>query len=272
MQTERGFLGISVLIAIVLGLIVVSGGAYYVVQRQAPSQTTFENPQNTLFGPNRTLPTENTVSNPSVNSQAGQSIEFISPVASESLTRGSSHVVIWAGDYSGKLTLNVVSTPVGSKISSVVTDNVTSSGERNQIVWNVPCNFDNSQNWYRLLLVDKTTGAVVAESPAFIISNEQVSLCSSTAVTAVSGPTSLSVGQAGMWEISVPGATRFAVIWADGSPVSVSEGSGIPNDAEFTASPSFTHTFSKSGTYYVQFFTKSLAGKVDVQSFSISVR
>lgn len=79
-------------------------------------------------------------------------------------------------------------------------------------------------------------------------------------VVTLSGPTSLAVGQAGTWAVAKPGATRFAVIWADGTPVSVGEGSGIPYDSEFTTSPSFTHTFSKPGTYFVQFFAKVLDG------------
>lgn len=38
MHNQRGFVGVSVLIAIVLGLIVVGGGAYYVTHPQTSSQ------------------------------------------------------------------------------------------------------------------------------------------------------------------------------------------------------------------------------------------
>src|SRR3990167_6252871 len=40
MQNQRGFVGVGVLIAIVLGLIVVGGGTYFVMQQKSISQTT----------------------------------------------------------------------------------------------------------------------------------------------------------------------------------------------------------------------------------------
>ncbi|MDO8518196.1 MAG: hypothetical protein Q7S26_02820 [bacterium] len=39
MQTQRGFIGLSILIAIVLGLIVVGGGAYFLMQQNSVPQT-----------------------------------------------------------------------------------------------------------------------------------------------------------------------------------------------------------------------------------------
>ena len=39
MQNQRGFIGVGLLIAIVLGLVVVGSGAYFVMQQNAPSQT-----------------------------------------------------------------------------------------------------------------------------------------------------------------------------------------------------------------------------------------
>lgn len=60
MQNQRGFVSAAVLIAIVLGLIVVGGGAYFVMQKQTPSQNTSENFDNVP-----TLPTTNTRPTPS---------------------------------------------------------------------------------------------------------------------------------------------------------------------------------------------------------------
>ena len=54
MQNQRGFVGVGVLIAIVLGVIVVGGGAYFVMHQQAPSQPSTNNFDNT-----QTLPTTN---------------------------------------------------------------------------------------------------------------------------------------------------------------------------------------------------------------------
>ena len=54
MHNQRGFVSAAVLIAILLGLIVVGGGAYFVMQKQTPTQTTSEN-----FDTAQTLPTTN---------------------------------------------------------------------------------------------------------------------------------------------------------------------------------------------------------------------
>ncbi|MSU55991.1 MAG: hypothetical protein EXS51_01640 [Candidatus Taylorbacteria bacterium] len=109
-----------------------------------------------------------------------KAITFVTPAASESLNRGDSFVVIWDGSYSRPLTLKIVSTVIGSKISSVVSDNVSSSNKRNQVVWDIPCDFDRSQDYFRLVFTDKNTGKVVANSPAFLISKEQRATCATT--------------------------------------------------------------------------------------------
>jgi len=59
MQNQRGFVGVGVLIAILVGLAVLGGGAYYVVQQQAPTQIASDNFDNV-----ETLPTNTTTSNP----------------------------------------------------------------------------------------------------------------------------------------------------------------------------------------------------------------
>jgi len=93
-------------------------------------------------------------------------------------------------------------------------------------------------------------------------------------MTSINGPKSLASGQIGTWSVVAPSASRFAVIWADGTQVNVGGGSGIPYDSEFTTSPTFTHAFSKQGTYYVQFFAKVLDGKgtLDGKGFEITVQ
>ncbi len=55
MQNQRGFIGVGLLIAILVGLAVLGGGAYYVVHQQSATQTPVENFDNV-----QTLPTTNT--------------------------------------------------------------------------------------------------------------------------------------------------------------------------------------------------------------------
>ena len=62
----------------------------------------------------------------------------------------------------------------------------------------------------------------------------------------------------------------YAIIWADGTSVSVNGNSGIPNN--FVATPSFSHTFAAAGTYYVQFFAKNSAGIVSATGMNVTVQ
>ncbi|MDO8512533.1 MAG: hypothetical protein Q7S57_04625 [bacterium] len=158
-QYKKGFIG--ALFLVIVALLVAVGGTYFYMSKKtgAPSPANAQD--------------SNSIKNETA-------ITFITPVESESLIRGISHVVIWDGTYSGELTLKVLSTPIGSKISSVVADNVLSPNKRNQIVWDVPCNFDSSQAWYKLVLTDKKTGAVIANSPNFIISKNRNTTCSNS--------------------------------------------------------------------------------------------
>ncbi len=163
----RGF--VAPLLLIIIVLLALGGGTYYYAQKsktsQVPASATATATTTALISPK----------SGEVNQNVG--IVFITPVESESLIRGSSHVIIWDGIYSGNLALKVVSTPIGSTISSIVSDSVFSLNKRNQIVWNISCNFDNSQGWYKLVFADKYTDIIVAESPPFIVSREQTSSC-----------------------------------------------------------------------------------------------
>ena len=69
MPNQRGFAGVGVLIAIVLGLVVLGGGAYYVVQQQAPSQTASEN-----FDTVQQLPTTNNQGQQPVNNKPAENV------------------------------------------------------------------------------------------------------------------------------------------------------------------------------------------------------
>ena len=55
MQLNKGFVGFSILIAIVLGLIVIGGGTYFVMQKNSPSPTLSDN----TLDNSQTLPTTN---------------------------------------------------------------------------------------------------------------------------------------------------------------------------------------------------------------------
>src|SRR3989344_3617503 len=78
MQMQRGFIGIGLLMAIILGVIVLGGGAYFVMQ-QTPSQTASENypnistqQQTQAQGQTTDVPTQTTPTQPSGTSSTWQ--------------------------------------------------------------------------------------------------------------------------------------------------------------------------------------------------------
>src|SRR3989344_3731959 len=78
MHNQRGFIGIGVLIAILVGVSILGGGAYYLVEQQTSSQTASQNEQplpttnpqaqtqTTTKPPARTTPTQNSASQTTV--------------------------------------------------------------------------------------------------------------------------------------------------------------------------------------------------------------
>jgi len=154
------------------------------------------------------------------------------------------------------------------------------SSDRQHYVISIALEIPKDQNTFKPQMSSKPMisaggtilGVQCSDKRTFCLRDEATSQSDQTEEVVVNGPTSLAVGQTGTWSASASQAIRFAVIWADGSPVSVNEGSGIPNDTEFISSQNLTHAFSKPGTYYVQFFMKSSLGKVDVQGLNITVR
>src|SRR5665213_2128127 len=95
MQTQRGFIGLAALIAIVLGLIVIGGGAYYVMHQQSSSPT----PSDNSLDNTQTLPTTNTQS----NTQATNNTPSVSsPFAANSTSGTAGHAVTFSSSYGGK--------------------------------------------------------------------------------------------------------------------------------------------------------------------------
>jgi len=82
MKTQRGFVSAAVLIAIVLGLIVIGGGAYYVVNQQSTAQTPSENFENIPATPTTNTQTQTTTKSPTQQTQAQnpkvQTVEILS--------------------------------------------------------------------------------------------------------------------------------------------------------------------------------------------------
>jgi peptidoglycan hydrolase-like protein with peptidoglycan-binding domain len=91
---------------------------------------------------------------------------------------------------------------------------------------------------------------------------ERLALCGSndnnpSAITikSVSGPTSISVGLTGTWQVEVTAPTNtnltYAVDWGDNTASPQASGSSVSN--VINQSSTFTHAYSQAGTYTVRF-------------------
>ena len=112
MRPQKGFVGLPVLVAILLGLVVVGGGTYFVMQQSTPSQTSpdIENlgtlpiaknqPQTktTTNAPAQTTPTQN------LATVAGK-IAITSPAKGDVLRTGSIYTAKWTGQSNSDQTL-----------------------------------------------------------------------------------------------------------------------------------------------------------------------
>src|SRR3989344_200202 len=125
MKTQRGFVSAAVLIAIVLGLIVVGGGAYYVMQPQSPSSTLSENnldslgtlpttnnqAQQTQTTTNTPIQTTQSTSQPTANrTYAGTEFEATIPSSWKAVTGAAGeegHVSLRSADYNLKSSAEV---------------------------------------------------------------------------------------------------------------------------------------------------------------------
>ncbi len=67
-KTKQGFVNVRILITIVLGLVIIGGGAYFIVRQQATSQNSLSNTQETTSPVNLQIP-EQTKKQDSINSQ-----------------------------------------------------------------------------------------------------------------------------------------------------------------------------------------------------------
>ncbi len=92
MQNQRGFVSAALLIAIVLGLIVVGGGAYYVVHQQSPSQTASENLDNLQALPLSTTSGNQPSPQGTDSSQKIPLLTFIYPKANAQLSYAGANI------------------------------------------------------------------------------------------------------------------------------------------------------------------------------------
>lgn len=91
-------------------------------------------------------------------------------IEDESLWRGNTRYIYWDGGHSQLFTIKVVGAN-DDKVYSVVGEKIRSISGGSEI-WNVPCNFDLSQKFYKLVFIDNITKLTVGTSSPFEVSSE----------------------------------------------------------------------------------------------------
>lgn len=100
-------------------------------------------------------------------------------------------------------------------------------------------------------------------------SNNSTTSNAPLAITSVSGPTSLNMGQQETWTVNTnnSGQLSYAVSWGDESFLD----SYFNTGQTFVSSPVFTHTFSNSGSYAVKFTAKDSKGNTTSTSINVNI-
>ncbi len=94
-------------------------------------------------------------------------------------------------------------------------------------------------------------------------------------ISGVTGPTMLKIGELGTWTINAsdPGndPLSYSVHWGD-EPLSSAEVGTTPSaERVYSQTATFTHTYSRAGTYYPKFWVRDNAGNTQWTSLSVNV-
>jgi hypothetical protein len=94
-------------------------------------------------------------------------------------------------------------------------------------------------------------------------------------INGLDAPTSLALGQSGAWTVHVlagsgTGTIHYSVIWGDEATMMTS-GIMIPAQTSVQTSGTFTHAYSRSGTYYPVFTVTDDSGRIVTASSAVTV-
>ena len=207
-------------------------------------------------------------------------LSFLSPLGKEIWAQGSTHNLKWTSTNINQIGLILLVDSNGG--TEVIASNIPDSAK--SFTWRINSPTDKVtctncgmssplgsnyhirfETWPDKIDFDSKPFSIVANSNTSVLSTPTQPI----SISSVNGPISLTVGQVGKWAIQSIDSIGYAVIWADGTPIAVSGESGIPNN--FVSSNTFTHSFAKAGSYYVQFFAKVSNGDVVSKNLTIKV-
>ena len=91
----------------------------------------------------------------------------------------------------------------------------------------------------------------------------------------MSGPTTLKIGESGTWTINASdpenGPLNYSVHWGD-EPLTAVPVAGAPSaERAYNQTATFTHIYSRAGTFYPKFWVRDNAGNTQWTSLSVTV-
>ncbi len=201
MSNQKGFIGFGILIAIVLGLLVVGGGAYYVTHQSAVSQI----PQNYPVTPatQQTKISEKTSTPPSKQGPTTQTIQYCGgdlinskcPLNYECQRNPNGHSSVDMGICVPKGTNDTVSideiVPASAKIGDLIT--ITGSGFSTQIPNTI--NFDGKADVYNAKSSDGKTISFVLPQTVLAGCVSGSTVCPTPGASYDTNSVNLTVGQ-----------------------------------------------------------------------------
>lgn len=193
-----------------------------------------------------------------VNNSTIQIPTLTMPVTGATFNPGSPMMISWVGGTPSDSYLLVLQDPNGGRLNLTDGGILSSAGS---YTWNIPANI---QTGNYLVAVFAITGKMDDQSRLsswrkISIANVPVVTGSNVVINGVSGPTTLDVNQWGTWTVKATGPSgsnlSYSVVWGDeASAVSGLGLKGIPTGATEQQTATFTHSYSRAGTYNVAFY------------------
>ncbi len=119
----------------------------------------------------------------------------------------------------------------------------------------------NGDGQYTIQICESGTSNCTSSKKPFTITNENKS---SPTINGLDAPTTLTVGQTGTWTVRASdpqnGQLSYNVSWGDENGVDSSGTVIMPSPPYFTQSSTFTHSYSRAGTFTIIFTVKNISG------------
>ena len=207
------------------------------------------------------------------------SITVVSPNGGESWMIGTQQSIVWSAK-------NV---PANMVVNIALVSDSKPSPSYYTLFLNLPPDLKGGASWivgnaYRdarvpaglyqmsVCLGDPKTGSEICDrSDSYFKIYDAGTTNKPPSITGVSGPTTLEVGKSGTWSVTASdpenGSLSYSVVWGDEGGTTAAS----PTVSQVQQTATFTHTYSRSGTFYPTFTVTDNSGQSARTSLSVVV-